>query len=254
MNWRLSVIIVALAVFSAAGDTLPGTFLFDLGDATVTALAERQQTISKDKLVGATDEMLRRYAPAGEVPNAINAFLVHTGGKRVLVDAGLGLKIDDNLKSAGARPEEIDAVLITHMHRDHIGGLLRDGAPAFTNATLYIPRKEFDYWKASGADAQRIADAYAGRFRLFHPQELDAGNPEPLLRNIVAFAAAGHTPGHTVYLVEGKEKNLLIWGDITHAAPVQVPHPEVAVTYDVDPAQAVATRRRVLAFAVTTKI
>ncbi|MDD4019927.1 MAG: hypothetical protein PHV28_18520, partial [Kiritimatiellae bacterium] len=107
---------------------------------------------------------------------------------------------------------------------------------------------------ASGADAQRIADAYAGRFRLFHPQELDAGNPDPLLRNIVAFAATGHTPGHTVYLVEGKEKKLLIWGDITHAAPVQVPHPEVAVTYDVDPAQAVATRRRVLAFAVTNKI
>ncbi len=250
----LPIIIVSLAVCSAVGDTLPDVFLFDLGETTVTTLAERQQLIDKATLVGATDEMLRRYAPAGEVPNAINAFLVRTGGKRMLVDTGFGLKLDDNLKSAGVRADEIDAVLITHMHRDHIGGLLRNGAPVFTNATLYIPRQEFDYWKAAGAEAQLIADAYAGSFRLFRPQDLEAGQPAPLLRNIVAFAACGHTPGHTIYLVEGTKKKLLIWGDITHAAPVQVPHPEVAVTYDVDAAQAVATRRRVLEFAVTNKI
>ena len=254
MGGRLSIMIASLAVCSAVGDTLPGTFLFDLGEATVTTLAERQQSLSKETLVGATDDMLQRYAPAGEVPNAINAFLVKTGGKRVLVDTGLGLKLEENLKSAGVSPVEIDAVLITHMHRDHIGGLLRGGAPVFTNATLYIPRKEFDYWKAAGAEAQRIADAYAGRLRLFHPQDLDVGQPAPLLQNIVAFAAYGHTPGHTVYLVEDTKKKLLIWGDLTHAAPIQVPHPEVAVTYDVDPAQAVATRKRVLEFAITNKI
>ena len=254
MSRLFSVILVSLTVCSVAGDTLPGTFLFELGEATVTTLAERQQSIGKDIWVGATDEMLRRYAPAGEVPNAINAFLVQTGGKRVLVDTGLGLKLDENLKSAGVRTDEIDAVLITHMHRDHIGGLLHGGAPVFTNATLYVPRKEFDYWKAVGTGAQRIADAYAGRFRLFHPQNLDADHPVPLLRNIVAFATCGHTPGHTMYLVEGTKKKLLIWGDITHAAPIQVPHPEVTVTYDVDPALAVATRRRIFEFAVTNKI
>ncbi|HRU20421.1 MAG TPA: MBL fold metallo-hydrolase, partial [Kiritimatiellia bacterium] len=123
MGGRLSIMIASLAVCSAVGDTLPGTFLFDLGEATVTTLAERQQSLSKETLVGATDDMLQRYAPAGEVPNAINAFLVHTGGKRVLVDTGLGLKLEENLKSAGVSPVEIDAVLITHMHRDHIGGL-----------------------------------------------------------------------------------------------------------------------------------
>lgn len=254
MSRHVPVIIVSLVVCSAVGDTLPGTFLFELGGATVTTLAERQQSIGKETLVGATDAMLRRYVPAGEVPNAINAFLVHTGGKRVLVDTGLGLKLDENLKSVGVRTDEIDAVLLTHMHRDHIGGLLCDDAPVFKNATLYISRKEFDYWKAAGAGAQRIADAYAGRFRLFHPQNLDAEHPVPLLRNVVAFAASGHTPGHTIYLVEGTRKKLLIWGDITHAAPIQVPHPDVAVTYDVDPAQAVATRRRVLEFTVTNKI
>ncbi len=240
-----------------AGDVdpgLPGTFAFPLGDATVTTLAERQQTLGTNLLVGASDDIVTRYAPQGAVPNAINAFFVHAGGKRVLVDTGLGLKLLDNLSSLGLRADEIDAVLLTHLHRDHIGGLLRDGAAVFTNATVYIARREFDYWKTRGDEAQTIAAAYAGRLRLFQPQDLEAARPTPLVRGITAFAACGHTPGHTVYLVEGRRQKLLIWGDVTHAAPVQIPHPEVAVTYDVDPAQAIATRKRLFAYVATNAI
>lgn len=232
---------------------LPGTFVFPLGNATVTMLAERQQTIGKEILIGAPEDVLKRYAPEGSVPNAMNAFLVNIGGKAVLVDTGLGLKLLDNLKSAGVAAGDIEAVLITHMHRDHVGGLLCGGAAVFTNATVYIARREFEHWKQKGNDAQKIAGAYAGRFRLFHPQELDARNPAPLVRGITAFAASGHTPGHTVFLVEGQTKKLLIWGDVTHATPVQVPHPEVAVTYDVDPAQAIETRKKIFAYVATNQ-
>ena len=238
----------------AEEDVLPGTFEFPLGDATVTTLAERQQAIGKEILVGATDDMLKRYAPTGSVPNAVNAFLVRIGGKKVLVDAGLGLKLLDNLKSAGVAAGDVDAVLVTHLHRDHIGGLLRDGAALFTNATVYIARREFEHWKQKGGDAQKVAEAYSGRFRLFQPQALDAAGPAPLLRGITAFDACGHTPGHTVYLVEGRAKKLLIWGDLTHAAPIQIPHPEVAVTYDVDAAQAIEARKRILAYVATNAI
>lgn len=248
--------VMAFACLATMADDAvpPGTFECQLGDATVTTLAERQQSIGTEILIGATDVMLKRYAPSGSVPNAINAFLVRAAGKKILVDTGLGLKLRDNLNSVGVGAGDIDAVLITHMHRDHIGGLLRDGTAVFTNATVYIARREFDYWQQQGDFAQKIAEAYAGRFRLFYPQELDAETPVPLMRGITAFAAYGHTPGHTVFLVEGRTKKLLIWGDLTHATSLQVTHPEVAVTYDVDPTQAIAARQRVIAYVVANKI
>ncbi|HNX33389.1 MAG TPA: MBL fold metallo-hydrolase [Kiritimatiellia bacterium] len=256
MRTNIIVGMIALAGWAAWAEeaVLPGTFEFQLGGATVTTLAERQQTIGKEILIGATDDILKRYAPGGSVSNAVNAFLVRAAGKTVLVDTGLGLKLLDNLKSAGVGAGDIDAVLITHMHRDHIGGLLRGGVAVFTNATVYIARREFEHWKQKGDDAQIIADAYAGRFRLFHPQKLEDGKPAQLVRGVTAFAADGHTPGHTVFLVEGQTKKLLIWGDLTHAALLQIPHPEVAVTYDVDAAQAVETRKKILAYVATNEI
>jgi len=233
---------------------LPGTFDYSLGSATVTTLAERQQNVDMKILVGATDEILKRYAPKGIVPNALNAFLIRIDRMNILVDTGLGLKLVDNLKAVKIGPGDIDAVLLTHMHRDHIGGLLRDGVAVFTRATLYIPRPEFEYWKQKSDDMVRTIEAYKGRVCLFQPQEIGTDKPEQFIRGITAFAAYGHTPGHTVFLVEGQSQKLLIWGDITHATPIQIPHPEVTVTYDIDPAQAITTRKRIMAYVATNQI
>jgi glyoxylase-like metal-dependent hydrolase (beta-lactamase superfamily II) len=234
-------------------------------------LAERQQTIAAETLVGATPEMFARVGGPPPYPNAINAFLLshaphRASPKNVLFDTGFGIKLFDNLKARDFATTEIDAVFLTHMHGDHIGGLLRDGAAAFPKAILHIERREYDYWinKLKAPAAIAVAKAYREHLELFDAAALgalpadfgasgawDKFAASDAHADIIPIAAYGHTPGHTMYLVRNTSGALplLIWGDLTHAMTIQLPFPEVAVTYDVAPAQAVATRKAVLQYA-----
>ncbi|NLF93538.1 MAG: MBL fold metallo-hydrolase [Oligosphaeraceae bacterium] len=175
---------------------------------------------------------------------SVNVFLVRTGGRIYLIDAGNAPEkgtLAGKLQSAGVAPEQVSGVLITHIHPDHVGGLLtlRDGAevPLFPQATVYIAQEEYSAWEG---DAGRQALArfllpYRERLRLFAYSDL-------LPDGFSARKAAGHTPGHTVYVLGRK------WfiGDIVHAAGLQFEHPVFCARYDRDPALAVETRTTVL--------
>jgi glyoxylase-like metal-dependent hydrolase (beta-lactamase superfamily II) len=153
------------------------------------------------------------------------------------------------------------------MHGDHIGGLLTEGGKiAFPKAKLYLARQERDYWtnaeimktfpedRQSGfKNSQKALAAYGDAVQTFDPQGFDSA-PEFLLPGVRAIAAFGHTPGHTLFMVESEEARLLIWGDLTHAMAIQMPVPRVAMTYDVDPAEAVASRLAVLKYVAEKKI
>ena len=226
------------------------------GDISTTLLIDSSGKTSASRLIGATEAMLRQTLPGGTFNSVVQAFLVCTPQKKLLVDTGLGLKLHDNLQKCGLHANEVDAVLITHMHGDHIGGLLCDGSPAFPKATLFLPKVELDYWAArggtSGDPARAIASAYAKRLHLFKASPLEALDAKPgaspsLLEGVLAIAAPGHTPGHTLFLLESKGERLLIWGDLMHAMEIQMPYPQVAITYDVDSDKAVKTRKHVLA-------
>ncbi|MDR2849960.1 MAG: MBL fold metallo-hydrolase [Verrucomicrobiota bacterium] len=248
---KTSIVLCLASLLTApAARAASNTFTYAVGDVKVTLLSERQQTGDKKILIGATEEMLKQTAPDGTFPNAVNAFLVRTKDQTILVDAGFGIKLFDNLKEVGLAPGDIDAVLLTHMHGDHIGGLLRDGKPAFPKADLYIATPERDYWVGAtppDSPQRQALAAYADRLHLFNARPPEDANVRfPLLDNILPIAAYGHTPGHTVYEVSSGGKRLLIWGDLTHAMAVQMPYPQVAVTYDIDPAQAVASRKAIL--------
>jgi glyoxylase-like metal-dependent hydrolase (beta-lactamase superfamily II) len=199
-----------------------------------------------------------------------NTFLIDTGGKRVLVDTGRGDSFKpqmsdvvdaghmlDSLKNAGYTPEQVDVVLLTHIHGDHFCGLARNGKPAFPNATVYANRLEADFWlnkenlnKAPSQahqfeQAEAILRLYANINRL----ETFEGHAE-IVPGIRAVPGYGHTPGHSFYAIESKGEKMLLWGDLVHIAAVQFPYPASMVRFDVDPKAAAAQREQVLKDAV----
>ncbi len=199
------------------------------------------------------------------IPNC--AFLVRGQGRNVLVDTGAGGKIPpfagngfviESLHKVGLAPSDIDDVLMTHLHPDHVGGLVTDtGHRRFPNARLHISGAEWEYWHDDSQRAQapdfvqavfdgaRSATApYEARLQLFSSQR------QALLPGISAIPLPGHTPGHTGYLVESAHGDkVLIWGDIVHSEFLESPHPDWSMTFDVDPAQAVMTRQGTMSWA-----
>lgn len=229
------------------------------GKCEIVLLSDGQSEGNAGILIGATEEMLAKYAGNGSYPTACNAFLVKTPEKVVLVDTGTGRKIEGNLRAAGVSPERVDAILLTHMHGDHIGGMVKDGAAVFPNAKVYVSQQEYDYWmsddemNAKSEDARgnfnmvrNMVGAYKDRLKIFNPCKNDMN--KTFFPEFRAIAAFGHTPGHTMYMLESDQERLLFWGDIAHAMAVQMPFPQVAVTYDVDPARAVASREKTLKY------
>jgi glyoxylase-like metal-dependent hydrolase (beta-lactamase superfamily II) len=234
-------------------------FSFETGSFTVTLLSEGQRQSGTNVLVGATDEMIKQAIPDGTYPSATNAFLVETNNKTILIDAGLGQKTLDNLATYGKKASDIDAVCITHFHGDHIGSLLLNNQKSYPNAKIYISKPEYDYYMSSATmnslpenlrgsitNARNILKAYKSQLVIFTPNPIEKA--KELLPGLRAVAAYGHTPGHTGFLIESEGQKLLFWGDLTHAMAIQMPFPEVAMTYDVDKNLAIKTRLQLLKY------
>lgn len=222
-----------------------------VGDIKVHLLSEGQQTASIKILLEVSDEIVEKYVPDGTFANAANAFLLDDSGNYALIDAGFGRELFANLNSLNIKPEEIKVVMLTHMHGDHIGGLIKDNQKAFPNAKILVAQKEFDYWSAGdNAGAKRVLELYKDQIETFSPLALETVKVGSC--SLIPLEAYGHTPGHIAFLIHSKGENLLIWGDLTHAMAVQMPHPEIAVSYDVDPETAIESRRKILKF-VTEK-
>ena len=230
---------------------------YPLGDTEVVLLSDQQSKGNTGALIGASEEILNEFVPTGEIGSAYNIFLLKLAGKKILVDSGMGISLVENLAKEGLSPEQIDIILITHMHGDHIGGLLKDGQRVFPNAQLYISEKEVAYWtdkqlqasmpegqQRGFAGAQAVVEAYRDHLQLFTPNEIE--QMTELIPGVKSIASYGHTPGHTCYMVENGGKRFFIWGDMVNVDAVQVPHPEIPTRYDIDPTQASAIRAHIL--------
>jgi glyoxylase-like metal-dependent hydrolase (beta-lactamase superfamily II) len=228
-------------------------FKYKVGAYTVTLLVERRADSSKSILLGASNEMIEKYLPAKTMQSEVNTFLIQTDKNTVVVDTGFGGAIFENLAFLGVKPESVDSVLLTHMHGDHIGGLVKNNLPAFPNATVYLAKQEKNYWTTTSTQVQATLAVYGNKIKTFNPAEIDSKLTE-LLPGITPVAAFGHTPGHTLYLVSSGSEKLLIIADLVHAENIQIPVPQVAVTYDVDPGKAVKSREKIFKYVAKNKI
>lgn len=245
----------------------PGWYRAMVGDAEVTALSDGTVTIPLDQLLTQTTParvaaQLARNHLGTRVETSINAFLVNTGQHLVLVDTGAGAlfgpgagRLQDSIRAAGYRAEDIDAVLLTHIHGDHSGGLAASGRMLFPNAIIHVNRRDTDFWlnpanKATAAPGQqRNFDEAAAQFAPY----LAAGRVKPfdgameLLPGLSTAPAIGHTPGHTIYVLKSAGREMRFWGDLLHAEDVQFAEPGVTIRFDIDSRAAAARRRTVFA-------
>jgi len=245
----------------------PGWYRMMVGDFEVTALSDGTADLPIDQLLHAKPARvqadLARHYLKSPVETSVNGFLVNTGAKLVLIDAGAaGLfgptlgKLVGNLKASGYTPEQVDEIYITHLHADHVGGITgADGKPVFPNAVVRVHAKEAGFWLDPAALAKApdaMKDFFKGAQVSMKPY-VDAGRVKTfdadteLVPGIRAVAAVGHTPGHTLFVAESKGAKMVFWGDLMHAAAVQFPDPTVTIQFDVDTKAARAQRQKAYA-------
>ena len=245
----------------------PGYYRMMLGDFEVTALFDGAIDLKPQQLLtntthGQVTKLLARSFEKEEVPTSVNAYLVNTGAKLVLIDVGTGKlfgpalgSLVENLKAAGYQPEQVDEIYVTHMHPDHVGGLMDGDKIAFANAIVRADQHDADFW-LSQANADKapkeVQDFFKGAMASLNPY-IAAGKFKPfdgdteLVPGVRAIAARGHTAGHSIYAVESKGQKLVLWGDLMHVAAVQFPQPSVTIAFDTDSKAAAVQRKKAYA-------
>ena len=214
------------------------------GGIETISLVDVQGQAEASLLVGASDAQKAEYFPNGKMPSQILAFFVRTGEGEILFDTGLrDGHIVSELAKNGVKAEDVKTILLTHLHPDHFGGLVdSEGKAAFPNAQVYVGKVERAYW-VDEVKNQNVIDA----LKLYPVHLFDFG--DEVVPGVKAIDTVGHTPGHVSFLVEDSGEKLLVLGDIMHFPEIQLPAPEVAVRYDVDPVKAVQSRKFILDYA-----
>lgn len=250
----------------------PGLYHHKVGEMTVTALNDGAFEAAFAFLTHIPEneaEALHRSSFRAIPPRiTVSCFLLQTDTKLILVDTGCGSamgpdmgSLPTNLQVLGVQPGDIDIVLATHLHPDHIGGMVDgDGAAVFPNAELVVHEADLKFWSDDTTLAQAANDQHRGFVQLARATiAAYRDRTRPLTRGdalpgISMVPEPGHTPGHSGWLITSGGENLLIWGDIVHLPGVQFARPGAGMGFDVDGQQAIASRRRIFDMAATDRL
>src|SRR3954464_1996570 len=256
----------ALARAPKLGTQSPYWHRFILGDAEVTVVSDGPLPLGPPKgtFVGVPDDEVKKmlsdnFLNPENVVLEQNSPIVNTGDKLILFDTGMGTskafglttgRQQKSMAEAGIKPEDIDAVVLSHAHIDHIGGIVgAHDKPLFPHAHYYITQSDFDFWTDEGKRGSPLKDFVVHARKNLMPVRdriVFIKDNQEFLPGVTAIAAPGHTVGHTMFMVTSNGKSFAFLGDLTHHAVLLLEKPRMEFSYDTDPKQAANTRVKML--------
>ncbi|MEM9552352.1 MAG: MBL fold metallo-hydrolase [Pseudomonadota bacterium] len=235
---------------------------FTLGSMSVTTLLDGTAARDGAKEIfggGASDEdwaavSADNFIPADSAQFFFTPTVIDTGSEVVLFDTGLGQGgIQKAMADAGVGPDGVDIVVLTHMHPDHIGGMMTDGAPTFPNARYVTAAAEYDFWSKMEA-GNRVGDLVASNVTPMAEKMTFVDDGASVASGVTAMASFGHTPGHMCYMLESDGQQLVLTADLANHYVWSFAHPEWEVRFDMDKAAATESRRAVLGMLAADKV
>ena len=257
------------------GKQAPGFYRFKVGDFEVTALHDGvvQGKIEQGRIPNAPLEDVKKLLAANFMSDEIltnhfTTIVVNTGSKLILIDCGFNNngapsvgKMAENMAAAGIDPKQIDTVLISHFHPDHINGLrAKEGALVYPNAEIAIPQADWDHYM-DDAKMNAVPEAARGGFvvsrRVFGPIAKDVKRFEwskEAAPGITAIGSPGHTPGHTSFIVSSGKSSFMVVGDASNDPRIFARNPDWHLGFDLDKPMAVQSRRKLLDMAAADRM
>jgi glyoxylase-like metal-dependent hydrolase (beta-lactamase superfamily II) len=272
---RAALVSPAIAAAPALGMIKPTPARFRLGEFELTMIPDSDAFIDGPfPLIGANtseaevQQLMRdNLLPPARYQPGFTPMLVNTGKELVIFDTGNGSNgfvprpqggwLAAQLASAGLSPEQIDVVILSHGHSDHVGGIIESGKPLFPNARYVIAGTEYDFWSAEGKLTPEL-EKYAGPFRanvVPLAEKVSFLKPgDDVVPGIRSLAAPGHTPGHLAFIIDSNGQQMLFWGDCAHHQVASLARPDWHCVFDVDKEQGAATRKRIYDMAATERL
>lgn len=266
--------------YAASGDDAsivkvapPRTRSFKVGSFDVAVISDGsrvmenpQETFGTDQTPQAVGQLLEaNFLPAGQFVNGFSPVVVNTGSDIVLFDTGLGEggrqggtgQLSAGLEAAGYSPDAITVVVLTHMHGDHIGGLMEGGAPAFKNARYVAGQVEYDFWKDPARAGTPAEGGHKGVLEKVVPlaeKTTFIGDGTEVVPGISSMAAFGHSPGHMIFRLDSEGKSLVLAADTANHFVLSLQRPDWEVRFDMDKEKAATARKKVFDMIATDRL